>query len=425
MAREILGGVLRPVLVGGLLVTTMALACATPASADWLGGERPVTAGSGTQQWPQLSGSRLVYTEESEDGGFDVRVRDLDTGTDTDITSGHSATGRAAISGNRVVWADSGEDAGIWFANLATGQRLRLSVGVGERPSISGTRVCYTALGDVHVHDVRTGSDRVVSEPRSDASNCDISGDTVVWQDDRFGSADIFSYNLRTDTATRITSDLSAQTMPRVDGDVVVWQDDRNGADDADIVGLDLATGARTLICGAPGAQSFPEVSRGRVVWTDGRFGHGNVAIFLYDFRSGVETRVSDHDGWSGDPAISGDRIVYEHVLGGGHHLFVRTVTPPVLTSDLTPFEAGGQPGLGGHLIRRDGLPVVGVAVELEASADGKDWADVGSSVTAGDGGYDFSLPVSPLPTWFRVRFDGSRDVAPAVGEPVWFEGVR
>ncbi len=425
MAREIRGGAVRPVLVGGLLVTALVFAGATPASADWLDGERAVTTGPGTQQWPRLSGPRLVYTEESDDGGFDIRVHNLDTGTDQEVTSGHSASGRAAISGTRVVWADSGTEAGIWFANLATGQRRRLSDGIGDGPSISGSRVCYTALGDVHVHNLRTGTDRVVSRAGSDASNCDISGDTVVWQDDRTGDADIFSYDLRTRTGTRLTSDPADQTMPRVDGDLVVWQDDSSGVDDSDIVALDLDTGARTLVCGATGEQSFPEVSRGRIVWSDARFGHGDVAVFLYDTRSGVETRVSPDDGWSADPAISGDRIVYEHMHSSGHHLFVRTITPPVLTEELSPFEAGDLPGLGGRLTRAGGLPVVGVSVELEVSTNGHDWVDVGSGTTAGDGGYDFTLPVSPLPTWFRVRFDGSQDVAPVVGEPVRFEGLR
>ncbi|MCB0912426.1 MAG: hypothetical protein KDB60_12500 [Propionibacteriaceae bacterium] len=420
MTREFPGGVLRPVVVGGLLVATAALACATPASADWLGGERPVTTGAGSQQWPQLSGSRLVYTDESADGGFDVRVHDLDTGTDRAVTTDHSATGRAAISGNRVVWVDS--DAGVWYADLATGKHRRLSDGVGDGPSISGRLVCYTSLGDVHVHDLRTGSDQVVSAPAARASNCDISGELVVWQDDRFGNADVFGYDLTTRTETRITSDPSGQTMPRVDGDLVVWQDDAKGADDTDIVAVDLSTGVTTLVCGAVGAQSLPEVAQGRIVWTDARF--GDAAVFLYDMLSGVETRVTDDAGLSGGAALSGGRIVYAQ-RSSGHHLFVRTITPPVLSTELAPVVPGDLPRLSGVLARTDGLPVIAVVVQLESSADGRAWVEAGSAVTAGDGSYAFTLPESPLPVWFRVRFDGAQDVAPVVGEPVRFEGAR
>lgn len=424
MTREFPGGVLRPVLAGGLLAASMAFACPTPASADWLGGENPVTTGTGTEQWPQLSGSRLVYTEESEDGGFDVRVRDLATGTDRAVTTGHSATGRAAISGNRVVWADSGTQAGVWVENLATEKRRRLSVGLGDGPSISGGRVCYTALGRVHVYDLRAESDEVVSSGSGGASNCDISGDVVVWQDDRSGDADIFSYDLRTRAETRITSETTAQTMPRVDGDLVVWQDDPTGTGDTDIRAADLTTGAMLPICDAAGAQSFPEVSQGRVVWTDARYGHGSTAVFLYDRASGVTTRVTSDVGWSAGPTISGSRIVYEGVLSTGHHLFERTIVPPLLTVALTSADAGNPSALSGRLTRTDGVPMVGVTVHLESSGDGQSWIDTATAITGGDGGYAFAL-TQPLPSWLRVRFGGAQDAAPVVSEPVLFEAGR
>lgn len=422
--RALPGGVFRPVLVGGLLVATLALACPATASADWLDGERPVVTGTGDQQWPQLSGNRLVYTAESENGGFDVRVRDLAAGTDRALTNDHAATGRAAISGTRVVWVDSGADAGVWVADLATGQRRRLSVGVGDSPSISGRLVCYTALGDVHVSDARTGKDRVISAPSARAGNCDISGTTVVWQDERFGNPDIFGYDLSTRTEFRITSDESAQTMPRVDGHLVVWQDDVKGPDDTDIVATDLSSGVTRLICAAPGAQSFPEVSRGRIVWTDTRFGRDDTAVFLYDLVSGVETRVTDDAAWSGGPAISGSRIVYAR-RASDQHLFERSVVPPSLTQDLTEPVSGEPASLSGLLTRADGLPVVAAVVRLEVATDGHTWVEAASTNTAGDGSYRFRLPESPLPRWLRVRFDGAQDVAPAIGEPTRLEGIR
>ncbi len=422
MARTVRGGVVRSLLLGVLVVGSSALACPTPASADWLGDEQAVTTGSGTRQWPQLSGSRLVYSAETANG-FDIRVRNLATGTDQVLTPDHSATGKAAISGTRVVWTDSGN--GLWVDHLTTGMRRRLPVAVGDDPSISGTRVCYSSLGRVHVYDLRTESDRTVSPASGEASNCDISGSVVVWQDERDGNADIFRYDVRTNTESRVTTDPAAQTKPRVDDGVVIWQDERAGTDDADLYAEDLATGTRTLISESAGAQSFADVADGRIVWMDTRAGHGNTDVYLYDLASGVETQVTTDDGWSGNPTISGDRIVYEEARASGHNLFRRTLTPPELTVAPAPLDDAGLPGLEGRLTSSDGLPVVGVTVRLESSSDDRTWIDAGSAVTAGDGSYEFALPDSIAPSRIRVRFSGAQDVAPTVSDPVYVQPPR
>lgn len=426
MAREFRGGLFRPVVTGGLLALVMAFACAAPASADWLDTERQLTSGDRVQQWPQLSGTRLVYSDETsarqgqgDQTRLDIRVRDLATGSDELLTPDHSATGRAAISGHLVVWTDAGADAGIWSADLATGERRRLPVPAGDDPSVSGHQVCYTYLSRIRVYDLRTHRDRTVSPAGVHAGNCDISGSIVVWQDDRSGNDDIYSKDLRSGVETRITDDPAAQSMPRVDGHLVVWQDDRNGAGDTDIYADNLLTGDELQVTGATGVQSFPDVSDGRIVWTDERLGHGNTEVYAYDVASGVETRVTHDDGWSGTPTISGNRIVYSDVSGDGQHLYQRTITPPTLSIGVQADDETGQPELVGQFTGADSVPVVAASLQVEASSDGRSWIDAGIVTTAGDGSYTVALPDVRAITWFRVRFAGTPDYAPVTSTSV------
>ncbi len=426
MARGFQGGMLRPVMTGSLLALAMAFACATPASADWLDTQRQLTSGDREQQWPQLSGTRLVYSEATgtpqdtdDPTRFDVHVRDLATGADELLTPGHTATGKAAISGDRVVWTDAGSDGGIWLADLATGTRGRLPIPSGDDPSLSGHRLCYTSLDRIRVYDLRTGRDVAVSPAGVRAGHCDISGAVVVWQDDRSGDADIYSDDLRTGTETRVTDDPAEQSMPRVDGSLVVWQDDRNGSDNTDIYAYDLATQDQLQVTSASGVQSVPDVSDGRIVWMDERLGHGNTEVYLYDVASAVETRVTRDDGWSGDPTISGNRIVYADASGGSRHLYQRTLTPPVLTAVVGAADVTSAPQLAGSLTGAGGVPVVAASLQVQASADGRTWVDAGTVTTAGDGSYAAALPSNGTATWFRVGFAGSSDYAPTLSESV------
>ncbi|MFT4110729.1 hypothetical protein [Propionicimonas sp.] len=407
MARGTPDGWFRPLVAGGLLVTAAWLACPTVAMADWLGNDRRVTAGTTAEQWPQLSGSRVVYTAAADaSSGQDVRVRDLATGADRLLTPDHSATGRAAISGGRVVWTDV---TGVRYDNLDSGQAPLLLAAGATDPSISGTRVCYTASDRIHVRDLRTGADRAVSPDAATAETCDISGDVVVWVDDRTGAAQVYALDLGTRAATPVTSAPAGPSAPRVDDGLVVWQDGDG------VFALDLATQVRTTVATSAGPQSTPEVSDGRIVWADARFGHGDTEVFLHDLASGVEVQVTRGDGWTGAPTISGDRIIYADAGGGVPRLVQRTITPPRLVVGIGPVDETGGQGVSGRLTSTGGVPVVGVPLTLEASPDGRTWSDAATVVTAGDGSFGFALPAGQDATQLRVRFAGTPDFAPAL----------
>ncbi len=424
------GRACRLIVAGGTATAAMMFGCASSASADWLGKERQLTVGAATQNWPQLSGSKLAYADHASERtvgqgtatetAFDIRVLDLKTGVDLNLTPDHTALGRPAISGARVVWSDygNGTNRGLWYRNLVTGQQRRLDASPGTRPQLSGDLLCYEYQGRIHVHSIGTGRDLVVSPTGGSASACDISGRVVVWQDARNGhDSDIYAYDLDSRTATQLTTTGTDQTLPRIDHGIVVWQDAISETD-SDIYADDLATGTVTQVTADQSVQWFADVADGRIVWMDERDGHNNTEVYLYDVASGVTTRVTRHDGWSGNPTIAGDRIAYEDNRGAGNKVYLRTITPPTVSLGWVPGTAA-SPAVAGRLLGVDGAPVTAESVVLETSPDGRSWSEAGTAVTDLSGGFTLAVDTRSGDLTARARFGGTPEYPAAVSTEI------
>jgi beta propeller repeat protein len=123
-----------------------------------------------------------------------------------------------------------------------------------------------------------------------------ISGDYIVWSDERTGDKNIFLYNIATGVEQQLSSGPAYEERPAVSGHYVVWQDDRfildgNGID---IVLHDLDTGISTRIANETGDQTNPSIDGDLVVWQDGRNGAFTDNIYLYSISSATETQVSN-----------------------------------------------------------------------------------------------------------------------------------
>jgi beta propeller repeat protein len=149
------------------------------------------------------------------------------------------------------------------------------------------------------------------------ASNPDIYGNTIVWQDNRNGNWDIYIFDLSTKKEIH-TTNLSNQTFPAIYGNRVVWEDERNGGHD--IYLQDLSTKAQTRITKSGKAYN-PKIYGDQIVWTDGRNGGsinewgipvGNWDIYMYDISTRKETQITTNASTQANPDIYGNRIVWE-----------------------------------------------------------------------------------------------------------------
>lgn len=313
--------------------------------------EKRITTHSSVQRVIELSGTRMLYEDyrnQSEVGEeddpttlFDIRVRDLATGSDRLVTPEHTAYGSAAISGDYIVWEDWGTSSrtgGIYYYNYKTRARKRLPVS-GRELAISGDRVAYESYRSgwkVYVYDISSKTEKKVTSSASVSAGApDISGKRVVWQDFRDGNHDIYLYDLGTKKEKQITTNAEDQVLPKISGDRIVWTDDRNGLLNDDVYLYDLSTGTERRITTDPGRQSYPVISGKRVVWQDER--HGGSDVYLYDLRTGTEARVTSSPEYNSSPIIADDRILYDSVRGGNHDIYGRQINLPKVTFSSAP----------------------------------------------------------------------------------------
>ena len=79
------------------------------------------------------------------------------------------------------------------------------------------------------VHDLETGETVQITSGPAARRFAAISGERVVWEDERNGNADIYLFDLSTGEEIQLTSDPATQADPAISGNRVVWEDFRSG----------------------------------------------------------------------------------------------------------------------------------------------------------------------------------------------------
>jgi len=142
-----------------------------------------------------------------------------------------------------------------------------------------------------------------------------ISGSTVVWQDFRNGNNDIFRYSLPSGPEAAVCTYTGKQDVPAISGDIIVWRDNRNG--NYDIFGYD---GSEFEICTDAAAQSYPAISGNMVVWQDAR--NGGMDIYRKNISTGQEYEVCVSSSWKQNAAISGNVVVWQDNRNGDDDIY-------------------------------------------------------------------------------------------------------
>jgi len=321
-----------------------------------------------------LSEDRIVYKDyRNEDN--DIYIYDQSTGKEARITSNHSSSKLdPKISGNIIVWDDKRDgNYDIYMYDLSadtdgdgTPNYLdddRPDPDPAERPiitnpnhqwapSISGDNVVWvdnrTRNNDIYLFDIPTEIERQITSDKFSQVYPAISGDNIVWEDHRNGNTNIYVYDILTEEEKEVTAGPSRH--PAISGDKIVWEDYRNGNWDVYMCDLSIEEGNEgsclpgyeTPIATDPSNQKKPAISGDDIVWTDELpEGGGGPAIGTYDERKTIHQESFDADS-----------IIYFMQQYNPDNVILVGETPQELDALLTKSRSGGA-GLGENQLHR------------------------------------------------------------------------
>ncbi|UCF08673.1 MAG: hypothetical protein JSW28_03005 [Thermoplasmata archaeon] len=225
-------------------------------------------------------------------------------GIETNITDDELSQGYPAIYGDKIVWSERHSENGntyweIYLYDLALDSNkdglpnYLENSSTGGKPDPDPAKIRLT-------HNI------------SNKFYPQIYEDTIVWEDNRFGSFDIYMYDLSEDTDS--------------DGIPNYLDLDDDGDDTLDENDQDYDP-AEKRITDNPADQEKPAVYGDKIVWQDSRY--GNKDVFIYDSISDKEAMIGGYNetGWSYEtsggitkwrfpfqinPKIYGDKVVWE-----------------------------------------------------------------------------------------------------------------
>jgi beta propeller repeat protein len=216
-------------------------------------------------------------------------------------------------------------------------------------PSISGNIVVYVdqrnGNDDVYFTDLSTGAETQITTNTAPQRLHDVSGTRIVYTDLTPPVARIMLY----DTATGMTRAISSGSdqNARIDGDIVVFQ--RGPTSNPDIVAVNLATGAETIVAGTAALEVAPSVSGTRVVYERHMILGDEGDILMFDLSTGVETVLAATVADERRPDINGDIVVWDVVGPAGdidiaiHNLTTDQTRVPAMPGNQLRSHISGQ----------------------------------------------------------------------------------
>ena len=189
---------------------------------------------------PAISSSWIVFERITTQYDIDLVDRSTNSSPGFQVTLDAAAQRFPRVSGNVVVYEDYNADPNTASVDAciigATGCTTFTVAAVGRQPDIDGDNIVFVGKDS-------TGSDQIflasvsgafvttaITTAASAKSQPRVSGNRIVWNDQRSGDYDIYGYDLTTKAESKILGQAGVdETLGDIDGDRVVYQTSTGG----------------------------------------------------------------------------------------------------------------------------------------------------------------------------------------------------
>ncbi len=196
------------------------------------GRENPICIHTSRQDSPDISGSRVVWSDYRNGEYRDLYYYDLTTGQERPLCTAPLGQYYPYIKGNRVVWLDwrNGGGTDAYLYDFSTGQE-RWITATEFTPVMDGDRVLYEFVvncpqTDIYQYNIGTQQKSPITSGGFSYGAIDVSGDYAVYTRTSSDRTSIILHHLGTGvTKTIIERQNGYFGGVRIDGDRVFWQD--------------------------------------------------------------------------------------------------------------------------------------------------------------------------------------------------------
>lgn len=191
----------------------------------------------------------------------------------------------------------------------------------------------------------------IVTNSNSSSKNPDIYENIILWQDNRGGDWEIYTYDINNPVSGGEPLFVweGDQIEPAIHGNYMVFSDKKPGVTSYNIYMYDLVSSVLTrLTDDTDGDQRSPDLFEDKIVWQDQRM--GNWDIYMYDIDDEEFVVITDDLAVQRNPSIGEGRIVWEDFRDGNANIYMHLTTTfiddiyynfdwPVNVGDVHPYQ--------------------------------------------------------------------------------------
>jgi beta propeller repeat protein len=225
---------------------------------------------------PKVDGDYITWIGTEDGGDYDVYLYKISTGITTQVTLNNDNERGIQISGDYITWrSGESEDAEIYIYQISSSVTTQITHNAIYEygPQIFNNNVVWQGDSEIYLYQVDTASITQITQNTVWDSTPRVNEDYIVWSSGvgQYERGEIFLYEINSQTTRQISHTTSISDFsPKIDGDFIVWHSD--DPHDADIFAYQISTNTLTPFANNGVADNYPTINGNLMGWTYNKY---------------------------------------------------------------------------------------------------------------------------------------------------------